>query len=176
MWPRTLRQDRQLLIPIFQGFFNNKSQKKESLRHIFPSFRYHLEMSCWKCSDSKVATASPLIWNLHKDNLNNVLFSSPWSPLFPPFVLATIGSHLSRRLTETRADWCCLPSPLTCAAQKGGWIMEECSQQGVFLPKTRVCREPLQSITRQVGSPKRCPTAPRNISVQLRFRFKMQQN
>lgn len=89
------------------------SDYDQILRHIFPRRRFHLRiMSCWKYS--KVPTATLLIWSLYKENLNNVLSSSPWSLPHPPiphlFVLAAIRNHLSRQLTETKADYCSLRS------------------------------------------------------------------
>lgn len=142
-------------------------------------FKGAVSISEWCRAENVLTTRfqQPLHWfEASTKKISTMSFSSPWSPLL--FVLASIRSHLSRQLTETKADHCslrsgsaALPSPLTCAAPKGGWIMEECSQEGIFsLSQTSVCMELLQSPTQQVRSPKRCPTAYRNIDVQLRFR------
>lgn len=48
---------------------------------IFPGHHVPSQNDVWKRSNCKVPTATPLIWSLHKENLNNVLFSFPWSAL-----------------------------------------------------------------------------------------------
>lgn len=69
---------------------------------------------------------------------------STMSSFPPPEVLSPVCVGCHPQPSEPPADWDqgrllqpavwvgCLPSPLTCAAQKGGWIMEQCSQEGFF--------------------------------------------
>lgn len=110
-------------------------------------------------------------------NLNNVLFSTLQNP--SPIC---VGCH--SQPSERPADWDrgrfqpvlwvgCLPAVLTCAARKGGWIMEECGQEGVFfISRTSVFMGLLQS-PQQDTPPQRF--APLSLQKQWRlFRIKNQ--
>lgn len=143
----------------FQGTMFHLRMMSESV----PTARFQQPLHRFEASTKKISTMS----------------SFPASEVLSP---VCVGCH--PQPSELPADWDqgrflqpavwvgCLPSPLTCAAQKGGWIMEQCSQEGFFfiLSQTSVCMELLQSPTQQVGSPKSCPTTCRNTDVQIRFR------
>lgn len=153
------------MIKYWDTFFQGAISISEWCRvESVPTPRFQQTLYWFEASAKKISTISS--------------FPLPEPP--PPTQPICVGCHMQP--SEPPADWDqgrllqpavwvgWLPSPLTCAAQKCGWIMEKCSQEGFFfLSLNSVCMETLQSPTQQVSSPKRCPTAHRNIDVQLRF-------
>lgn len=144
---------------------------------IFPGHHVPSQNDVWKCSNCKVLTATPLIWSLHKENLNNVLLSSPWSALsclcWLPSAAIWAAGWLRPRPIPAACGLGRLPAVPTDMCSSKRWMNNGAVQPGGFffiLSQTSVCMEPLQSPTQQVSSPKSCATTRRNTDVQIRFR------
>lgn len=87
-------------------------------------------------------------------------------------MLAVIRSHLNGQLRPIPPAGC-LPAPLTCAAPKGGWIMEECGQEGVFSSPGPVCSWGCSSPLNRLPLPPPRRFAPRSLQKRWRlFRVK----
>lgn len=139
------------------------------------NFKGFISISGWCWAEISTMSSFPLFFSLFS------FFSYKPSPI-------CVGCH--SQPSERPADWDrgrlvqpavwvgCLPAPLTCAAQKGGWIMQDYGQEGVFSSPGPVCSWGCSSpLNRLPPLPKDLPhSVYRNSDVCFGLTAKTQQN